>query len=174
MNRATVELMREEVRAIFHAVTGTDMPEVEAAAEAPGEAGEAGSAPVEEVARRFADLEARARTIPEVLERVPPFSFTPPLDVIEGKDEILITLAAPGVDRDDVTVDLSGDGVVLVISGVRRGDAASDGRAYVHAEIPRGPFQRTVLLSAAARPEPRVDLDRGLIRIQLRKAAPGA
>jgi HSP20 family molecular chaperone IbpA len=167
LQRATIDIMREEVRAIFRAVTGTDMPEpvVPASAPAPAE---------DEVTRSFADLEAAARLIPEVQERVPPFSFTPPLDVFEDKETLVFTLAVPGIDRDDVSVELRGD--VLLISGVRRGEPVWNGHAQLHAEIPRGPFQRSVRLATPVAADLKVEIDRGLVRIQLSKkpAAPPA
>jgi len=47
-----------------------------------------------EVERRFAELEALARTKPELTQRIPPFSFTPLADVLEGQDEFWIELAS--------------------------------------------------------------------------------
>ncbi len=164
MHATTLELMRDQVRAIYRALTGSDLPEPEAApAGAP-------DVPLEEVARRFADLEAMARAIPAVTERVPPFSFAPPFDAIDEGRELLVEVAVPGVDRDDLTVERVDD--LLIISGVRKGGRAANGRTYLHAEIPRGPFHRVIRLPATATSEPRIEIDRGLIRIHLPKTAP--
>jgi HSP20 family molecular chaperone IbpA len=123
---------------------------------------------MEEVARRFADLEALARTNPTVTERVPPFSFAPPLDAIDDGRELIVELAVAGIDRADVTVEHSGE--LLVVSGVRSGERAANGRTYLHAEIPRGPFHRVIQLPYPSTSEPRVEVDRGLIRIRLSKS----
>ena len=162
MHRSTYELMREQVRAIHRALTGSDLPE----GDGHTPSGLPASTP-EIVARRFTDLEAIARTLSVVAERVPPFAFSPPIDVIDEENELLIEAAIPGVDKSDVTVDLSGD--VLVIAGVRVGERASNGRAFRHAEIPRGPFRRVVLLPYPVMGEPRAEVERGMIRIHLAK-----
>ena len=163
MHPATLELMRDQVRGIYRALTGSDMPEPEGPPSGP-------EVSVEDVARRFAELESLARANPAVVERVPPFSFAPPLDAIEEERDLLIEVAVPGVDKADVSVERSGE--LLVISGVRRGERVANGRSYLHAEIARGPFHRVVRLPFATGAEPRVEVDRGLIRIRLAKASP--
>jgi HSP20 family molecular chaperone IbpA len=163
MHPVTLELMRDQVRGIYRALTGSDMPEAEPPASAP-------EVSVDDVARRFAELETLARAIPAVVERVPPFSFAPPLDALEDDRELLIEVAVPGVDKGDVNVERNGD--LLVISGVRLGERVANGRSYLHAEIARGPFHRVVRLPSATAGEPRIEVDRGLIRIRLAKAPP--
>jgi HSP20 family molecular chaperone IbpA len=163
MNATTLELMHDHVRAIYRAVTGSDLPEPEAAgAEAPSE---------DLVAQRFAELESFARSLPTVAERVPPFSFAPPLDAIGTEKELVIELAVPGVDRRDVEVELSQD--LLVIAGSRGGERPTDGRTYFHAEIPRGPFRRVVRLPFAVGGSPRVEVEQGLIRVTMTRATAG-
>jgi HSP20 family molecular chaperone IbpA len=164
---STAELMRDQIRAIYHAVTGSDLPEREA---------QGGAAPTpppaEEVSRRFAELEAWSRQVPSVAERVPPFSFAPPLDAYREDRELIVELALPGVEKSDVEVQLSGD--LLSVSGVRAGGAIGNGRTYFHAEIPRGPFRRVILLPHPVMGEPRVTVERGVVRIQLAKAPKAA
>jgi HSP20 family molecular chaperone IbpA len=163
MHPATISLMRDQVRAIYRALTGVDMPE-------PPASSWRADVSIEDVARQFAELEAIARTIPAVAERVPPFSFAPPLDALEEGRELIIEIAVPGIERDDVTVERSDD--LLVVSGVRTGERASNGRSYLHAEIPRGPFHRVVKLPYPTRSEPRVHVEGGMIQIRLsRKTA---
>src|SRR4051812_46226404 len=97
MHYSTVELMRDQVRAIYRALTGNELPQSEtkpSPSETPISA--------EEVARRFPDLEALARSIPTIVERVPPFSFSPPMDVFEDERGLLVELAVPGIDKEDV------------------------------------------------------------------------
>lgn len=163
MHPTTLSLMRDQVRAIYRAVTGTDMPE--ASPTTPEGAAETPEASVDEVARRFTELEALARSIPAVIERVPPFSFAPPLDALEEERLLLVELALPGVEKGDVSVERTEE--LLVVSGIRRGERAANGRTYLHAEIPRGPFHRVVRLPYATAGEPRVTLEDGVLRIQL-------
>jgi HSP20 family molecular chaperone IbpA len=164
MHPSTLSLMYEHVRAIYHALTGSDLPE-------PDEA-QAQDVTPEETARRFAELEAMARTIPTVAERVAPFSFMPPIDIYEEGRDLLIEVAVSGVERGDVTVERTRG--AIVVSGVRRGERASNGRACLHAEIPRGPFHRVVPLPHRTSGEPRVEVKAGVVTIQLTKSKPAS
>lgn len=156
----TVDLMQDQVKAIFRALTGKELEER-------GEP-EAGRTPsVDEVARRFAALDLEARQLPGVAERIPPFSFTPPIDVIEDGEEWVIELAVPGVDADDVDVEIE-EGL-LVVRGVRDGGKTANGRVFLHGEIPRGPFKRVLAVPGDVEGEPRVDGELGLVRVRLSK-----
>lgn len=156
----TVELMRDQVRAIYRALTGDEMPET-------GESSGPSDVTMDEVARRFADLEAMARTIPIVTEKVPPFSFAPPVDACDDGHEVVIEVALPGVREEDIKVERSGD--LLTVSGVRSGSRAANGRNFFAAEIPRGPFHRALRLPYSVVSEPRVEVDGGILRIRLAK-----
>ena len=157
MHPELIEIMRDQVCTIYRAVTGADMPTVEAADCEP-------EPPLEEVTRSFAELEAMARTNPVLSERVPPFSFTPPLDVFLDDEDLLIEVAVPGVDRKDVTVEC-GDGTI-VISGIRRGRRGSNERTY-SGEIPYGPFYRALRVPFPMTGATAVDLERGLLRVRM-------
>lgn len=157
MHPELVEIMRDQVCTIYRAVTGADMPTAEPAGTDP-------EPPLEEVMRSFAELEALARTSPTLSERIPPFSFTPPLDVFLDGEDLLVEVAVPGVERKDVTVDCAHG--TLVISGIRRGHHGSNERTY-SGEIPYGPFYRALRVPLPMSSEPTVDLDRGLLRVRL-------
>jgi HSP20 family molecular chaperone IbpA len=163
--QTTVELMRDQVRAIYRALTGDEMPD-------PKDSGQPSEITMDEVARRFADLESMARRIPSVIEKVPPFSFAPPVDACDDGQDVVIEVAVPGVRQEDIEVARVGD--MLTISGVRNGSQVSNGRNYFVAEIPRGPFHRALRLPYAVVSEPRVEVDGGIVRIRLAKtpAAP--
>ena len=161
MDPTTIELMLDQVRAIYRALAGADLPEPSTTVP-PGE-----TPPAEEVLHGFANLEALARNMPSVIERVPPFSFSPPLDAFNDDHEILIELAVPGVERKDFKVERTGE--LVIISGFRRGERAANGRSYFHAEIPRGPFHRVVRLPYSMLGEPRIEVNQGLIEIHFPK-----
>src|SRR5262249_39991882 len=129
------------------------------------------AATADQVLHQFADLEALARSIPAVMECVPPFSFSPPVDVLNDEREVLVQVAAPGVDPKEARVQRTGE--LVVISGVRQGQSLSNGRTYFHAEIPRGPFHRVVRLPFAMLGEPRIESSQGLIEIHFPKASAG-
>lgn len=166
----TIEQMEEHVRDIYRALTGDELREDELGKSTKDELDEStkDELSIDEVARRFIDLESSVRQIPTIDERVPPFSFTPLLDVIDLEDHIVLELAVPGVDRENVEVACSGE--FITISGVRAGERGSDRHQYLHAEIPRGPFHRVVLIPTAFVAEPTIEVERGLIRVSLPKA----
>ena len=161
MHPELIEIMRDQVCTIYRAVTGADLPTAEPATSEPEPS-------LEEITRSFAELEALARTSPALSERVPPFSFTPPLDVFLDGEDLLIEVAVPGVERSDVTVECA-DGT-LVISGIRRGRHGSQERPY-SGEIPYGPFYRALRVPLPMSSEPTVGLDRGLLRVRLMSLA---
>lgn len=165
MQPAIIQSMHDQVRAIYRAITGEEVGEEVAEGDATSE-----DTPEtdESITRRFAELELMARTLPSVMERVPPFTFTPPVDVLATADAVLLELAVPGVEREDITIARL-DGA-LAISGIRRESSAARAELF-HAEIPRGPFFRTVPLPFPIEGEPRIELDRGVLRIYLTLAA---
>src|SRR5215813_13891727 len=145
MRPELIDVMQNQVRTIYRAVTGAEVPE-------PQPSNASSEAPVEEVTRRFAELETLVRGNPFVSELVPPFSFTPSLDAFCVGDQVVVELAVPGVDRSDLNVELS-DGT-FIISGLRRTPSASANGSFSHAEIPRGPFYRAFRVPIAVQPDP--------------------
>jgi HSP20 family molecular chaperone IbpA len=156
-----IQSMHDQVRAIYRAVTGQDPKDVEQGG------GAGGGESVELVMRRFVELEAMARAFPVLNTRVPPFTFTPRVDVIGGDDEVVIEVELPGLSHDEIAIDRQAG--ALSISGVRRDVRAARGHTF-HAEIPRGPFTRVIPLPVPVEEDPRVELDRGVLRIHLKIA----
>jgi HSP20 family protein len=73
-------------------------------------------------------------------------SWEPPIDVLETEREVLILVALPGVDPDQVVAVIE-DGI-LIISG-RRVLPAELQNARIHRlELPQGRFERRILLPA--------------------------
>ena len=72
--------------------------------------------------------------------------WEPPIDIIETDSEILITVALPGVDRDDVKVTVDADRVSVV--GFRRPSAIPRGSLVHRLEIPYGKFERQISFPA--------------------------
>ena len=159
MHPELIESMRDQACIIYRAVTGSDISDTQPLAPE-------SQAPLEEVTRSFAQLEAMTRAIPSLAERVPPFSFTPPLDVILEEGDVLVEVAVPGIERTDITVVCEDD--TLVISGVRRAQRAGEW-TYSHGEIPRGPFYRSFHVPFPVTGEPAVALERGLLRVRLKR-----
>jgi HSP20 family protein len=156
--------MLDHVRAIHRALTGADPEESPEGTRPP--------ATPEQVARHFAELEFLARSLPAVAERLPPFSFVPPLDIIVTGREVLVDIGVPGVTREDVQVDVAGG--VVTVSGSRTGELEADGRTYHHAELPRGPFSRVVRIPIATSGDPKIEVKDGVIRVRLTKTVKAA
>jgi HSP20 family protein len=72
-------------------------------------------------------------------------SWEPPLDVLETDEEILIFVALPGVDPDEVVAVIEDDGV-LVISGNRTLPAELRNARIHRLELPQGRFERRIAL----------------------------
>jgi HSP20 family protein len=71
-------------------------------------------------------------------------SWEPPIDVLETDREVLILIALPGVDPDEVEAAIEGD--ALVVSG-RRVLPAELSNARIHRlELPQGRFERRIAL----------------------------
>jgi HSP20 family protein len=152
-------MMLDHVRAIHRAVTGadpTDGTEHEDSGVTPSASAVAG---------RFAELESLVRSLPALAERVPPFSYSPAADIIAAEREIIIELGVPGVEARDVHVVVERG--TLVVSGVRQRDSV--GRVWLHAELPCGPFRRALPLPLPVAGGPRVEVDRGVVRVRLAK-----
>ena len=90
----------------------------------------------ERLHQRFLNLHPRAGS------REP--SWEPPTDVIETDDEILILVALPGVDPDEVEAAL--EGATLVISGRRTLPAELRNARILRLELPQGRFERRIQL----------------------------
>jgi HSP20 family molecular chaperone IbpA len=162
MRTTRLELMREHVRAIHRTVSGSELDE--SAADPTG-----GAPDFDEVTRRFAELEALTRSIPSLAERVPPFSFTPPVDVFGTERELVLELGVPGVERGDVEVEVADSD--LTVSGVRPATPSHKSRIYFHAEMASGPFRRIVRLPEPITGAPLIAVENGVIRIRLNRAA---
>jgi HSP20 family protein len=71
-------------------------------------------------------------------------SWEPPIDVLETDDEILILVALPGVDPDQVEAVI--DSGTLVVSGQRLLPAELRNARIHRLELPQGRFERRIVL----------------------------
>jgi len=88
----------------------------------------------ERLRQQFFNLQSAARP-----------SWEPPLDVLETDEEILIFVALPGVDPDEVVAVVDDDGM-LVISGNRTLPAELRNARIHRLELPQGRFERRITL----------------------------
>jgi HSP20 family protein len=78
------------------------------------------------------------------LAAVPAANWEPPVDVFESERELMIVVALPGVEPEDIKVSIDRD--ILLVAGVRRLPAAVSERAIHRLEIPHGRFERRIRL----------------------------
>ncbi len=97
--------------------------------------------------------------------------LSPPVDILENNDEIVLTADMPGVDQQSVDITLEQD--VLTIEGRMAGDEGPDGYALGLHEFQAGDYRRVFTLATD------VDRDRisaqvknGVLRLVLPKAEP--
>ena len=80
-------------------------------------------------------------------------AWEPPIDILQSGQELRITIALPGVTAQDIEVSL--DGQLLRITGIRRLPQTGRGAVIQRLEIPHGRFERRIRL-----PSPRLQVAR--------------
>jgi HSP20 family protein len=70
--------------------------------------------------------------------------FYPRIDITEDKERYLVRADLPGLDKNDITVSIEGDS--LIISGERKSERKVEEGAYSHMERTYGSFQRSLTL----------------------------
>lgn len=94
--------------------------------------------------------------------------FTPPLDIVNLPEALEITVELPGVDREDVSVELQGN--VLTISGNRK-PAEGEGRRFYRRERPCGEFKRSLSLPGVQEQDLSAALKDGVLKVRVKKGA---
>lgn len=111
---------------------------------------------------------ASAPATPEAASEAP--TFTPPTDIFDTKDAVVMLLEMPGADPDSLDVTLDND--VLTISA-RSTPTVPQGYTLVHAEYRDGNYERAFRLSDQIDSE-NIDavFKDGVLRLRLPKAGP--
>ena len=117
------------------------------------------------------------KTIEDIFRSVSP-GFTlaerawkPPMDMNETPDEVIILAEVPGVDKEDLDVEISSKAVR--IQGNRIARHCSHNATYRLAEIQYGKFERILFLPAPIDPEVvSAAYQNGLLEIRLAKLPP--
>lgn len=93
----------------------------------------------------------------------------PPVNVLDGPDDILVQCEVAGVPQADLDISITGE--TLVVKGVKRLPPAEDKLTYQRRERGAGEFSRTVILPDKVDPD-RVEakLVNGLLEIRLPKS----
>jgi HSP20 family protein len=99
--------------------------------------------------------------------------WTPLCDVLETPEAFVVVMELPGVEQDDVEVQV--DGSELVIRGERRLPGPARPESYQRMERSYGAFSRRVQLTDEVDPaRVTAQFRDGLLRLELRKARPTA
>jgi HSP20 family protein len=95
--------------------------------------------------------------------------ITPQMNVSETDNEIRIAAELPGVDLDDLEVDVMDD--MLVIRGEKRLERSDEDENFHFVECAYGSFQRTVQLPFAADPDQvQANFENGVLSITVPKS----
>ncbi len=100
-------------------------------------------------------------------------SLFPPVDIYETGESFILTAELPGVDREDIDIEVSGPD--LTIRGERLFDPVCSQESYYCLEGMRGRFCRKFSLPEAIRAEDlTVDLNDGILKVILPKSSSGS
>ena len=95
-------------------------------------------------------------------------SFNPSVDVQDKGKSYLISVEVPGMEKDDVKIDIQDD--LMIISGEKKSEAKEEKDSYYRIESSYGSFQRVLNLPADADIE-KVDASfkNGVLKIEIDK-----
>ncbi len=117
------------------------------------------------------------KTVEDMFRSVSPgFTLTdrtwkPPMDMNETPEEVIVVAEVPGVDKDDLEVEISSKAVR--IKGRRYARHCSANSTYRLAELQYGSFERILFLPAPIDPEiVSAAYQNGLLEIRLAKKPP--
>lgn len=115
--------------------------------------------------RRFNEIFERSFT-GSLTESAVQSSWSPPLDVYREGDRVLVQVELPGVDREDVDIQIKGSR--LTISGMRK-PACGAGQAVFHrVERQHGPFERSLSITEPIEVDRvRARYDDGVLTVEL-------
>lgn len=93
----------------------------------------------------------------------------PPVNVYNGRDDMLVQAEVAGVTREDLDISITGE--TLVIRGIKRAPQAEEQLRYQRRERGIGEFSRTIVLPDKVDPD-RIEarLQNGILSIRLPKS----
>jgi HSP20 family protein len=94
--------------------------------------------------------------------------WQPPVDIIENQDQVSVVIDLPGVQRDSIDVQMTGEN--LTVRGERAPEEKERGH-YVYGERPHGSFQRSFTIGVPVEADNvQAAYKDGVLRITLPKA----
>lgn len=124
--------------------------------------------------RLFEQVMRRHMFVPSWLPQVPFFSGADiAIDMFEEGDDLVIKAELPGMKRETIGIDISGD--IVTISGEKGGGERTDGKDYYRVERTFGHFSRKLQLPVKVRGEmTRASFSDGLLEIRMPKSEAGS
>ena len=99
--------------------------------------------------------------------------WSPAVDMIDRKDEIVLRADLPGLDQKDIQVSV--DNGMLTIRGIRQGEREAKEEDYYCCERWAGRFSRTMTLPAGIDPDKiRATFKNGVLEVHVPKSAQAA
>lgn len=90
-------------------------------------------------------------------------------DIYETNDDVVVRIAAPGVNPDEVSIQVSGD--TLTISGQSQQSDEVDGAVYLQRQLQNGRFTQMITLPTAIQAEKAAaDYSHGILTLTMPKA----
>jgi HSP20 family protein len=95
-------------------------------------------------------------------------SLAPAADVIENKDNFLVTAELPGIRKEDIKVSIQDN--VLTISGEKKRESETKGRTWHRVEREFGSFIRSFELPTTVHPDKiKADFKDGVLNVEIPK-----
>ena len=95
-------------------------------------------------------------------------SWIPPVDIVEEKDQILLTAELPGFQEKDIEIQMEGG--VLTLRGERKTETENEGKTFHRIERSYGQFVRSFTLpNNVDREKIKANFHNGLLQIELPK-----
>jgi HSP20 family protein len=96
-----------------------------------------------------------------------PALWSPHVEVTQRGDELLVTADLPGVKREDVTLEI--DDNALILQGERRSERRSEEQGMYRSECEYGSFYRAIPLPESAEPSSaQASMENGVLKVTLR------
>jgi len=96
--------------------------------------------------------------------------FMPPVDINEECDNLVVTTNLPGINKEDIKLDLKGD--MLEISARSGEEKETEKEGYIRRERSYTRFYRAVHLPASVKEEGTARMENGVLTITLPKMKP--
>ncbi|HTS02491.1 MAG TPA: Hsp20/alpha crystallin family protein [Thermoanaerobaculia bacterium] len=98
-------------------------------------------------------------------------AWAPPVSILESESEIVVEADLPGVGREQVTVTMQGNAVVVTGS---RPLPRENGAQLRQNERPLGPFRRVIMLPGTRSGEPVAQMRDGVLEVRIQKDSQAA